>query len=183
MTWRTESPTPRRVGLPAAAFGTALAVLALVGHGTAQEPDKLPAAKEAPKVLPPVKGVELPPPAGIPGFGPGKDRLSRMGEKGALGSTPKPTPEDLKEFGQFIDGVIDPRNTLDVIEGQTRLILLKQTPTQTQIADDTIATFNLLGQKQITLLGKKVGTTVLTLWFLTRWTRRRKNLSYLVRVP
>jgi pilus assembly protein CpaC len=184
MTCRTASHTPRRACLPAAAVGAALtAVLALAGPGTGQEPDKAP-AKDAPKVLPPMKPAELPPPGGaVPGFGPGRERLSRMGEKGALGSTPKPTAEDLKEFGQFIDGVIDPRNTLDIIEGRTRLILLKQTPTQTQIGDDTIAAFNLLGQKQITLLGKKVGTTVLTLWFPDPVDKtKEKILSYLVRV-
>ncbi|HVK12249.1 MAG TPA: pilus assembly protein N-terminal domain-containing protein, partial [Gemmataceae bacterium] len=184
MTCRAASHTHRRAGLPAAAIGAALAaVLSLVGPASAQEPDKLPPAKDVPKVLPPMTPADLPAPAGVPGFGPGRDRLSRMGDKGALGSTPKPTPEDLKEFGQFIDGVIDPRNTLDVIEGRTRLILLKQTPTQTQIGDDGIAAFNLLGQKQITLLGKKVGTTVLTLWFPDPVDKtKEKILSYLVRV-
>lgn len=175
MTWRCNSPCPTQLCVAVAAVAL-FAIVHFVGADQAQ--DKLPAPKEPPKVLPPA-GV----PGSVPGFNPDRVRLPRLGEKGALGSTPKPTPEDLKEFAQFIEGVIDPRNTLDVIEGRTRLVLLKQTPTQTQIADESIAAFNLLGQKQMTVLGKKVGTTVLTLWFVDPDDKNKeKILSYLVRV-
>ncbi len=158
-------------------------VLAMAPSAGAQVPEKLPPpSKELPKVLPPIKGADAPPPGNVPGFG-DRPRLPRMADKAPLGFTPKPTPEDIKEFNQFVEGVVDPRNTLDVVEGRTRLILLKQTPTQTQIADESIAAMNLLGQKQITILGKKVGTTVLTLWFPDPQDKtKEKILSYLVRV-
>jgi pilus assembly protein CpaC len=176
MTCQCDSPRPTR--LVSAIAGAALvAFVALAGPAQAQ--DKLPAPKDPPTFLPPAEG----PSSIVPGFSPERARLPRLGEKGALGSTPKPTAEDLKEFGKFIEGVIDPRNTLDVIEGRTRLVLLKQTPTQTQIADESIAEFKLLGQKQMTVLGKKVGTTVLTLWFVDPDDKNKeKILSYLVRV-
>jgi pilus assembly protein CpaC len=179
MTCRCDSSRPTRHGRAAIGWATLVAFFALVDPALAQPPDKLPAPKEPPKTLPAPKG----PTGSVPGFSPDRVRLSRMGEKNALGSTPKPTAEDLKEFGLFIEGVIDPRNTLDVIEGRTRLVLLKQTPTQTQIGDDSIAAFNLLGQKQMTVLGKKVGSTVLTLWFVDPEDKNKeKILSYLVRV-
>jgi pilus assembly protein CpaC len=148
---------------------------------SAQVPDKLPPPEPKTKVAP---KFDLPAPkANVSPFSPDKIRLPLLGEKGPLGSTPKPTPEDLKELSTFVDSVVDPKNTLDVVEGRTRLILLKATPTQTQIADDSIAAFNLLGPKQITILGKKTGTSVLTLWFTDPADKgKEKILSFLVRV-
>lgn len=102
-----------------------------------------------------------------------------------LGSTPIPTQQDLEDQKQFIEAVIDPQNTLDLIEGRPRLILLKATPTRTQIADDGIATFRLLEPEglQMTIVGRKSGTTVLNLWFADPNAKgKEKVLSYLVRV-
>ena len=45
-----------------------------------------------------------------------------------LGTTPKPSPETLRKFGQYVERVIDPENTLDVIVGRPRVIVLKQNP-------------------------------------------------------
>ncbi len=100
-----------------------------------------------------------------------------------LGATPRPTEEDLKEFNQFIDTVIDPRNTLNLIENRTRIILLKETPTQIQVADESILGQNLLNPKQLIIVGRKIGTTVLTFWFPDPKDKTKdKILSYLVRV-
>lgn len=154
---------------------------------TAQQPDRLPTIApsdpKAPKaVAQDVPKFELPAPKTSP-FSPDKVRLPLLGEKSALGMTPRPSPEDLKELNTFVDTVIDPKNTLDVVEGRTRLIVLKQTPTQTQIADEKIAAFNLLGPKQITVLGKKTGSTVLTLWFNDPVEKGKERIiSFLVRV-
>ncbi|HKB06591.1 MAG TPA: pilus assembly protein N-terminal domain-containing protein, partial [Gemmataceae bacterium] len=156
-------------------------VIALAGPATAQPPEKLPGDKGDVKILPPAKG--LPAPTPVPGFGADKVRLPRLGDRGPLGTTPRPTPEDLREIGQFVDTVIDPKNTLDLVQGRTRLVLLKQTPTQTQIADETVASYSLLGQRQLSLLGRRVGTTVLTLWFPDPMDKtKEKIISYLVRV-
>ncbi len=126
----------------------------------------------------------LPPPNALP-FGDDKVRLPRLGGAGQLGTTPVPTPKDLEEFSQFIEGVVDPRNTLDLIEGRARVILLKVTPIRTQIADPTIATFRILEPdgKQMTIIGVKPGITVLNLWFPDPMNKdKQKILSYLVRV-
>ncbi len=80
---------------------------------------------------------------------------------------------------------MDPKNTLDLIAGRPRVILLKVTPTRTQIADPTIATFRILEPqgKQMTIIGVKPGITVLNLWFPDPMNKdKEKILSYLVRV-
>lgn len=138
---------------------------------------KDPGPKEAPP-------QPLPQPKQFPPFGDDKIRLPRLGS-GGLGLTPIPTEEELKEYAKYVKGVIDPRNTLDLVEGRARVVLLNATPTRTQIADPTIATFRLLepqGQ-QMTIIGAKAGTTVLNLWFDDPDRKgEEKILSYLVRV-
>lgn len=180
MTFRSGSQRMFPLGRRTSSLGVLLAS-AIVGAAVYAQPPVetkvLPPAKSEPKA------TELPAPKSVSPFGPDKVRLPRLGEKGPLGSTPRPTAEDIKELNQFVENVVDPKNTLDVVEGRTRLILLKHTPIQTQIADDTIAQFNLLGPKQLTVLGKKQGTTVLTLWFADPADKtKEKIISYLVRV-
>jgi pilus assembly protein CpaC len=102
-----------------------------------------------------------------------------------LGTTPVPTARDLEDERKVIAGVVDPKNTLDLVEGRTRVILLKATPTRTQVADDSVMSFKLLepAGKQMTVLGTKVGMTVLTLWFRDPADKDKELiLSYLVRV-
>lgn len=118
-------------------------------------------------------------------FGEEKLRLPRLAGSGILGTTPVPTEKDLEQFRQFIEGVLDPRNTLDLIEGRARIILLKETPKRTQIVDESVANFRILEPdgKQMTIIGLKAGITVLNLWF-TDPKQKDKDviLSYLVRV-
>src|SRR5262245_31606069 len=85
-----------------------------------------------------------------------------------LGSTPVPTEADLAGMRRFVEGVIDPKYTLDLIVGRPRLILLKEVPTRTQIADTGVATFRFLSPverpgvkevpgKQLTVVGVQPG--------------------------
>lgn len=102
-----------------------------------------------------------------------------------LGSTPVPTPAEQAEFNRFVEGVVDPRNTLDLIAGRPRLILLKGHPSRTQIADPAVARFRLLPPPgvQMTVMGLQPGLTVLNLWFPDPAAPGRERvLSYLVRV-
>ncbi len=130
--------------------------------------------------------LPLPPPSPAPGpFGDDKVRLPRMGGPPLLGETPVPTPQQLEEEKRFIDGVIDPRNTFDLVEGRARLVNLKQPPIRTQIADPTVASFRIIEPKgtQMTIIGAKAGTTVLNLWFTDPKEKDKEVvLSYLVRV-
>jgi pilus assembly protein CpaC len=102
-----------------------------------------------------------------------------------FGSTPKPTRQQLDEERRFVAGVVDPQNTLDLIVGRPRVILLKATPTRTQVADESVATFRVLepDAKQMTVIGAKPGITVLNLWFQEPAAKdKEKILSYMVRV-
>src|SRR5262249_9102867 len=90
--------------------------------------------------------------------------------------------ETLEEYGRFVDQFVDPRNTLDLVQNRTRLMILKQTPTRTQIGDERIAQLTVLAPKQLLLQGRQVGSTVLTLWFRDPRDNKEKILSYLVRV-
>jgi pilus assembly protein CpaC len=170
---RTTSGLVKRWVARAAAVS--LGVLIVAVSASAQQPkmvDPLPKANgKEPPVLP------TPTPTGI-------GRLQRLpGVPGPLGSTPVPSAKDLEDFNQFIGGVIDPKNTLDLIQGRARLIQLKATPTQTQIVDEAVVEIRLLGPNEITILGKRVGTTVFNLWFTDPKDKtKEKVLSYLVRV-
>lgn len=140
---------------------------------------KVPGVQPDPKA----PGV-LPPPNPLP-FADDKFRLPLLGQPGGLGAVPVPTEKDLADFRQFVEGVVDPRNTLDLIEGRARLLLLKATPIRTQIGDPAIASFRVLEPKgtQITVIGVRPGITVLNLWFTDPDNKdKEKVLSYLVRV-
>jgi pilus assembly protein CpaC len=109
-------------------------------------------------------------------------RLNRM--DGPVGTTPVPTAKTLEEIGKYVDTVIDPMNTLDVIEGRARLVILKSVPTQFQVVDPTLIAANQLNDpKQFSILGRRTGTTVLNLWFTdVTDPKKEKIISYLVRV-
>lgn len=131
-------------------------------------------------------------PAAQPGAGQlGQPRQLPFGEDqrlprlGVLGSTPRPTPQELEEARQYVEGVIDPKFTLDLIAGRSRLILLKATPKLTQVADETVVRFSFLPDRprQLTIQGLRPGTTVVNLIFADPAdANREKVISYLVRV-
>ena len=145
-----------------------------------------PPAKQPDKQ--PDKGgkAELPPPRGGGGPNPadplaGRPILERLGD-GGFGGTPKPSADDLKEYGRFVERFIDPRNTLDVVVNRTRLMVLKEVPTKIQVADERTASVDTLSPKELSVQGLRVGTTVLNLFFTDPKDRTQKTLSYLVRV-
>jgi pilus assembly protein CpaC len=180
---KNAQPTRERPGVSAsrrkaAWLGAGLLAALFVAVGAqAQQPMKLPDMKDTPKAN--QKPNVLPAPKQ-----PAVGRLQRLpGVPGPLGSTPIPSAKDLEEFNQFIGGVVDPKNTLYLIQGRARLIQLKAVPTQTQIGDDQIAEMRLIGQQEITIIGRRLGSTVLNLWFTDPKDKtKEKVLSYLVKV-
>ena len=157
------------------------------------DPDQVkPAAARQPVIKTP-KDAKDPGPAPLPKVNPNPNPVAdervrlRPAPPGLLGATPVPTPQVLEEQQRFIQEVIDPGNTLDLISGRARLIILKQPPIRTQVVDVSVAEFNLVDADtkglQLTILGKRVGTTVLNLWFTDPANKDRERvLSYLVRV-
>jgi pilus assembly protein CpaC len=139
--------------------------------------------------VPPVKDLNgtpptLPLPRPVPPFGPGQVRLPQLVDQPAkIGKAPQPTPETLEKYGKYVKELIDPAVTLDLISGQTRLMVLKENPKRVQIADESVACYTLLTPKEISLLGKNVGVTILNLWFVDpKDSTREQVLTYYVRV-
>jgi pilus assembly protein CpaC len=120
---------------------------------------------------------------GVAPFGPGQVRLPLLdGALAPLGETPHPTPEQQAEYGRFVRELKDPESTLDLILGRTRLMVLTQGPVRIQIADPKVAGASLMCPTEVTLIGRAVGTTILTLWFQDPQAKCERVLTYLVRV-
>jgi pilus assembly protein CpaC len=141
-----------------------------------------PEPKAEPK--PEARREEAPPPRPVEPFPRERTRLPRLGDRpGPLGTTPRPTEKELAEYRRFVQEFVDPRNTLDLVMGRTRLMILKRAPTRTQIAEERIATYNLIRATEISLLGREIGSTVLNMWFPDPDNPNKEIiLSYLVRV-
>lgn len=98
-------------------------------------------------------------------------------------SVPQPSPKVQQDFGRFIERAIDPENTLEMIEGRTRVLVLKDVPKRVQIEDEKIATYLLVSERELSVSAKKPGSTVLNLWFAEPGDpTKQRVLSYLVRV-
>jgi pilus assembly protein CpaC len=155
-------------------------------------PQPVTAYQAPPPATPPPRtpATELPAPRPIEGFGPGQIRLPAMGNIGNLGGdtcpqgvTPQPTPEERARAARFVQEVVEPHNTLTVAIGRTRLLILKETPKRVQIGDENIAGYTQMGPREVSVLGKRVGTTVLNLWFTDpNDPRKDEVLGYLVNV-
>jgi pilus assembly protein CpaC len=142
--------------------------------GLAQAPAaELPAPQRAGDK--PAEPPALPMPQRVEPFGPGFVRLPR------LGATPHPSPATQAEYAKFVQGLKDPESTLDLTLGRTRLLLLNQVPVRIQVADPRIAMGSMLAPTELSLVGKNVGTTVLTLWFVDK-DNKESILTYMVRV-
>jgi len=111
-------------------------------------------------------------------------RLPMLGEETPkLGQTPRPDEDTLKRYRQFIDSLVDPDNTLELVVGRPRLVVLKQTPLRIQIPNDEIATYNILSNSEVSITGIRTGTTLLNIWVKDPAAPKGQSvLSYLVRV-
>jgi pilus assembly protein CpaC len=111
-------------------------------------------------------GDVLPAPRALPPFGPDQVRLPRLpNEAGPLGCMPRATPKSLDKCVKYVQELVDPEACLKLVCGRTRLMILRGVLKRIQVADDNIAGYHLLAPNEVSLLGKCVGTTVLTLWF------------------
>ncbi|MBA4190549.1 MAG: hypothetical protein C0467_21390 [Planctomycetaceae bacterium] len=100
-----------------------------------------------------------------------------------VGSTPKPSAATREKMAKYVSKLIDPETTLDLVAGQTRVLVFKDTPFRIQTGNEQILAFNPATPRELLLQGKTVGATVLTLWFGDRNDpAKQETLSYLVRV-
>ncbi len=100
-----------------------------------------------------------------------------------VGATPTATPESRIKQVKHVAKLLDPELTLDLVAGQTRVMVLKTVPIRVQSGDEKIMTMSIANTKELLLQGKDVGTTVLNLWFGDKDDpAKQETLSYLVRV-
>lgn len=97
--------------------------------------------------------------------------------------TPKPSAKTQEKFNKFVDQVVDPENTFELVLNRERLLRFKDATRRVQVSDTNTVGIAVIGPREISLTGKKVGSTVLNLWFADPANPNREEvLSYLVRV-
>lgn len=152
-----------------------------VGKGMpiATQSPKLPAAQMGTQPAQP-KPIELPKPNPLSPF---HGTYKMQCPPGGLGMAPQPKEETQKKFGKYVQGLLDTEATLDLVAGHTRLMVLKAAPKRIQMADDGIVGYTIIAPTQVSLIGKSVGVTVLTMWFTdANDATKEEILSYHVRV-
>jgi len=161
-----SSPKPLIVELPQ---GFDLAQYAVQPPGP---PGELPKLPSAPQPLPLVRPTD--PPAE-------ERRLNALAAP--VGATPQPNAETRARYQKYLEQIVDPDNTLDLVLNRDRLLRFKDAPKRVQLGDTGIANLTIIAPKEVTLTGKRIGTTVLTLWFTDpKDATKQEVLSYLVRV-
>lgn len=116
-------------------------------------------------------------------FDPTQFRLPTLGLPPGLG-TPEPTPEIKKEYGQFVEREIVPENTIQVVVGRAKVIVLREKPRRIYAPDEDVAGFQIVSGEELAIVGKKAGRTVLNLWFPDARDptdpKKDRTLSYMV---
>jgi pilus assembly protein CpaC len=96
---------------------------------------------------------------------------------------PPQRPEVEREYSRFVQRTIDPELTLDLIVGRPRILEFKETPTRIYLAQDSIASYDIISDTEIAVVGVSPGRTVLTIWVNDPdKPGEQRVLSYLLRV-
>ncbi len=83
---------------------------------------------------------------------------------------------------RFLIERIDPETTLKVVAGRPTVLRFRTPPFRDQVGDPEIAELVSISESEISVIGKKVGTTTVNLWFKDPSTGNQEVLSYLLRV-
>jgi pilus assembly protein CpaC len=164
---------------------TPAAAMPLPSGATAAEASSAAAAQLPPQIPSQAPGLRQPVMVSPFGNAPGRARLWRLPTvQPPLGMVPKPSDQTKKEFERFIGPITgDPANNLDLIVGRPRLVMVKDAPKRIQIADEHVATYTVMSPSEISIMGRSVGATVLSLWFTDpEDSSKQKVLTYLLRV-
>ena len=149
---------------------------AVVGQLDATQPSRTPPQPGQVSPGPVMPGAADETAVSQPGpFEPSQVRLPLLG---SAGTTPHPSAATLERFKEFVAGTIDPDNTLDLVVGRPRVLVLKQAPLRTQIADPRTVSYTIITPTELSVLGHQVGSSVLNLWFADPATGQTRILSY-----
>jgi len=100
--------------------------------------------------------------------------------------TSAPSAAALAKARKYVDAEVSPEIELPVILGRPKILQLADTPTRVFLADDEIATTEVLDLqtgRQLAITGREIGSTVLALWFASPDAPGGEELiSYLVSV-
>lgn len=100
-----------------------------------------------------------------------------------LPERPQPTQLTKVKVDKYIERLLDPESTLDVISAQTRVLVLKRAPFRVQVGDEKVVSCTLSSSQELLLHGNEIGATVLNLWFGDKDDPSgQETLTYLVRV-
>ncbi len=97
-------------------------------------------------------------------FDPSQFRFPTLGLPPGLG-VPEPSPEIKQKYGQFVEREIAPENTIQVVVGRAKIIVLREKPRHIYAPDENVASFQIVTGLEYAIVGKRQGTTVLNLWF------------------
>lgn len=148
-----------------------------------------PVATVAPISAPPTGGVRpvpVPPPSASqpnPLPLPVVASAAEVPQPPSVGFAPKTTQATRDKMAKYVAKLIDPETTLDLVVGQSRVLVFKDAPFRIQTGNEQVLAFNPAAPRELLLQGKAVGATVLTLWFGDRNDpAKQETLSYLVRI-
>jgi pilus assembly protein CpaC len=172
-TGRAQQPAGKNavpLGIPGPAAGTPVPFQGLpeVIARTGAQPDPKPGE------------LKLQPPG--PYAGPLSNPLLSPGPNG-LPKASQPSAATQEKIAKYVAKLLDPETTLDLVTGQTRVMLLKNTPVRIQSGDEGVLAVSVVSPKEILLHGKGVGATVLNIWFGDKNDpSKQETLTYLVRI-
>jgi pilus assembly protein CpaC len=100
-----------------------------------------------------------------------------------LGGVPTMSDATKAKQAKYLAKLLDPELTLDLVVGQTRVMVLKDTPFRVQAGEERLMSMNVINTKELILQGKEVGSTVMNIWFGEKNDpTKQETLTYLVRV-
>src|SRR5262249_17430617 len=99
---------------------------------------------------------------------PNVSTAGNVGDIDVVEETPAAAPQGTAtKYDQFVIKTIAPEAALDLIVGVPKILVLKSIPRRIRVedAENGIAMYTLLSDRELSVVGKKPGRTVLNLWF------------------
>ncbi|PQO43858.1 type II and III secretion system protein family protein [Blastopirellula marina] len=110
-------------------------------------------------------------------------RLDQLEELPPGLRAPMPDAATQNLYGNFIRETIDPQNVLDLVLGRPRILVFNETPIRIYLPDERVATYQVISDREISIVGNAVGTTVLNIWVPDADAPdKQRVLSYFLRV-
>ncbi|TWT34619.1 type II and III secretion system protein family protein [Blastopirellula retiformator] len=111
------------------------------------------------------------------------DRLEQLEELPPGLRAPTPNADTQRLYGNFVREIIDSQNVLELVLGRPRILVFNETPIRIYLPDERVATYQVISDREISIVGNNAGTTVLNIWVPDADAPdKQRVLSYFVRV-